>query len=196
MFNRIKATALVATAAAMLVTPLAANAGCASIDGNNVLVDERGNIVRDDRGNCVYVNWTNNGYNCDGVSFTTAERNIFFPFDSARLTAKARKKLDYIASNILAKGNVVKATLVGYADPIGNPSYNKALSKRRAIAVKRYLAKKGYLNTTTTTLTGKGETSKFAEGCGGDISCLQPNRRVEVIFDKKDSFRNTNVFGR
>ena len=189
MFNRIKATALVATAAAMLVTPLAANAGCGSVDGNNVLVDERGNVVRDARGNCVYVDWTNNGYTCDGVSFSTAERNIFFPFDSAKLTAKARKKLDHIADNILAKGQVVKATLVGYADPIGNPEYNKALSKRRAIAAKRYLASKGYLNTTTTTLTGKGETSKFAEGCGGDISCLQPNRRVEIMFDERTIFR-------
>ncbi|MDG1286781.1 MAG: OmpA family protein [Rickettsiales bacterium] len=184
MFNRIKATALVATTAAMLATPFAASAFCDS--EHNVLVDERGNIVRDARGNCVSVDWMNNGYNCDGVYFTTDERNIYFPFDSARLTTKAKAKLDYIANNILSKGNVTKATLVGYADPIGNPAYNKALSKRRAIATKRYLAAKGYLNTTATTLTGKGETSKFAEGCGGDISCQQPNRRVEIKFQKKN----------
>lgn len=184
MFNRIKATALVATTVAMLATPFAASAFCDS--EHNVLVDERGNIVRDARGNCVSVDWTSNGYNCDGVYFTTDERNIYFPFDSARLTSKAKVKLDYIANNILSKGNVTKANLVGYADPIGNPAYNKALSKRRAIATKRYLAGKGYLNTTATTLTGKGETSKFAEGCGGDISCQQPNRRVEIKFQKKN----------
>ena len=185
MFNRIKKTALVVSAAAMIASPLAANAFC---DGNhNVLVDARDNIVRDARGNCVSVDWHNNGYNCDGtISFSTDERNIYFPFDSARLTAKAKAKLDYIADNILAKGNVVKATLVGYADPIGNPSYNRALSKRRAIAAKRYLAGKGYLNTTATTLTGRGETDKFAKGCGGDISCQQPNRRVEIVFEKQN----------
>lgn len=184
MFNRIKATALLATTAAMLATPFAASAWC---DGDhNVLVDGRENIVRDERGNCVYVDWQNNGYNCDGVFFTDDERNIYFPFDSAALTAKAKAKLDYIADHILAKGNVVKASLVGYADPIGNPAYNQALSKRRAVAVKRYLASKGYLNTTATTLVGKGETDKFAKNCGGDIACLQPNRRVEIVFEKKN----------
>lgn len=184
MFNRIKATALMATTAAMLASPFAASAFHAG--DHNVLVDVRDNIVRDARGNCVYVDWTDNGYKCDGVFFTTDERNIYFPFDSARLTAKARAKLDYIAKNILDRGNVVKATLVGYADPIGNPAYNKALSKRRAVAVKRYLAGKGYLNTTATVLVGKGETDQFAKGCGGDISCLQPNRRVEIQFQNKN----------
>lgn len=184
MFNRIKATAIAATAAALLVSPLSANAFCDG--GHNVLVDERGNVVRDHKGDCVMVNWHTNGHNCDGISFSTDERNIYFPFDSARLTARAKAKLDYIADTILSKGNVVKAKLVGYADPIGNPAYNKALSKRRSIAAKRYLASKGYLNTTATTLLGRGETSQFAEGCGGDISCLQPNRRVEIILEKKN----------
>lgn len=184
MFNRIKATALMAIAAAMLATPFAANAFHGS--DLNVLVDDRGNIVRDARGNCVYVNWHENGYSCDGVYFTTDERNIYFQFDSAALTAKAKAKLDYIARSVLSQGNVVKATLVGYADPIGNPDYNRALSKRRAVAVKRYLATKGYLNTTATTLVGRGETDQFAKDCGGDIACLQPNRRVEIMFKKKN----------
>ncbi len=184
MLNRIlKATALMATAAAVLVAPLTASAF--STDDKNVLVDQRDNIVRDARGNCVYVKWTDNGNNCDeGIYFTTDERNIYFPFDSSELTPKAQAKLDYIAENVLAKGNVVEATLVGYADPIGNPTYNVALSKRRAVSVKQYLASKGYLNTTATTLMGKGETSQFAPNCGGNKACLQPNRRVEILFKK------------
>jgi outer membrane protein OmpA-like peptidoglycan-associated protein len=184
MLNRIKATALAATAAAMIASPMAASAFHSD---HNVLVDERQNVVTDARGNCVFVKWTDNGYNCDGtVTFSSEERNIYFPFDSARLTSKARAKLDYIAENVIAKGNVVKATLIGYADPLGKPAYNRALSKRRALAVKRYLAQKGYLNTTATTLMGRGETDKFAKNCDGNIACLQPNRRVEIVFKKQN----------
>jgi len=159
---------------------------------HEVVRDVRGNVVKDIRDNCVVTKAMGHDSECyDTPSFTFDQRNIYFNFDSARLTTRAKTKLDHIADNVLATGKVINATLIGYADPIGSVSYNKSLSKKRANAVKRYLARKGYLDTRVTTLVAGGETGEFSNGCSeavtrNNISCLQPNRRVEVHFEKKD----------
>lgn len=181
---------LVSAILAVVVLPFAASAFHAH--EHDVVKDARGNLVKDARNNCVYTQAKGSSADCTYTpSFTSDERNIYFDFDSSRLTARAKGKLDYIANTVLSTGKVMKATITGYADRIGNATYNRALSKRRAVAVKNYLARKGYLDTKVTTLMAKGETDSVAKDCGekataSNIACLQPDRRVEIVFEKRN----------
>jgi len=76
--------------------------------------------------------------------------------------------------------------VVGHADPIGTPEYNQALSERRARAVKNYLVSKG-VPADRIRSEGRGEYDlpfdpALCKGQKGKkyISCLQPDRSVEV----------------
>ena len=76
---------------------------------------------------------------------------------------------------------------VGYTDRIGSEDYNKRLSVRRANAVKKYLVAKG-VDASNVFVDGKGEanpvtgTTCIGKGMSTKklISCLQPDRRVEI----------------
>lgn len=61
---------------------------------------------------------------------------IVFDFDKADLNNKHKKVLDDIKSRIEPNSEII---IEGYTDRIGNESYNKNLSERRAEAVKSYL---------------------------------------------------------
>jgi outer membrane protein OmpA-like peptidoglycan-associated protein len=158
--------------------------------------DFRGDFVKDFRGNCVLTNWAAANDVCaggaaaasQGMNISAEGRNIYFDFDSAELTSDSMAKLDAIAKAATSQGRVVKAQIVGHADPIGNQGYNQALSARRAMAVKNYLASKGYVNTQVMSTSAVGESRPAVTNCGqeasgANIACQQPNRRVEIIFD-------------
>jgi outer membrane protein OmpA-like peptidoglycan-associated protein len=68
------------------------------------------------------------------------DRTVNFAFDSAELTADARKELDAVAES-LNRPNVAKLDIVinGHTDAVGSPEYNQKLSERRAHAVLQYL---------------------------------------------------------
>jgi len=115
----------------------------------------------------------------------TVEADPLFDFDKYAVRPDSRKKLDELVQNLksVSYGDVI---VVGFADPIGTPMYNQKLSERRAAAVKRYLEGKG-VPADKIKNEGRGETEEYAsyQSCGGLrktklISCLQPDRRVEV----------------
>lgn len=66
--------------------------------------------------------------------------DVYFPYDSAELTAERIKKLKSNAKII--KDNNLKVLLVGSASPEGATDYNLKLSERRVNAVKKYLIEK------------------------------------------------------
>jgi len=74
---------------------------------------------------------------------------------------------------------------VGHADRIGPNQYNEKLSAERAEAVKQYLAQKG-IEQQRVRSEGRGENQPVTgDQCKGQkgaklISCLQPDRRVEI----------------
>jgi OmpA-OmpF porin, OOP family len=111
--------------------------------------------------------------------------DALFDFDKAVLRPEGRAKLDEIAAKATELNlEVILAT--GHTDRIGSVAYNQRLSERRAAAVKNYLVSKG-IDANRVYTEGKGKsqpvTGDSCKGVGGRaalISCLQPDRRVEI----------------
>jgi OmpA-OmpF porin, OOP family len=110
--------------------------------------------------------------------------DVLFGFDKADLSAEGQKKLDEI-SDRLKGANVMQIAAIGYADRIGAENYNLQLSEKRATAVKEYLAQKG-VEESKVRSEGRGKsdpvTGDQCKGVKGAklISCLQPDRRVDI----------------
>jgi outer membrane protein OmpA-like peptidoglycan-associated protein len=112
------------------------------------------------------------------------ETEPLFSFDKSTIRADQRTKLDELISG-LSGTRYDSILVVGHADRIGKDAYNQKLSERRAAAVKAYLVNQGVPSGKIRT-EGRGES----ESVTGDtctktrgkalISCLQPDRRVDV----------------
>ncbi|MFN4063975.1 MAG: OmpA family protein [Parazoarcus communis] len=111
--------------------------------------------------------------------------DALFDFDKAVLKPEGMAKLDDLA----AKSKQIKLEVilaVGHTDRLGSDAYNQKLSERRAAAVKTYLVSKGVeANRVYTEGKGKkqpvtGTSCNNVKGRTALISCLQPDRRVEV----------------
>jgi outer membrane protein OmpA-like peptidoglycan-associated protein len=77
-----------------------------------------------------------------------------------------------------------KVTIEGFADPAGSTRYNLALSRRRAEAVKAYLASQGVTNNELAPI-GYGETRLVTPGAWGDKPGAELNRRVVFVIENK-----------
>lgn len=112
-------------------------------------------------------------------------RTVYFDFDSDDLTSEARGRLDHLASTLKKAGDVQRADIVGYADPMGKRDYNYALSARRAKAVEGYLHEQGYMNTAIAKTRAVGE-DEASTSCSKvkkrskKIACGAEDRKVEV----------------
>ena len=78
---------------------------------------------------------------CGPVPFTVSI-DALFPFDSAALTPQAAEALDALAQH-LVQAHTRSVDIVGHADGIGHPAYNRRLSEQRARTVRDYLAARG-----------------------------------------------------
>jgi OOP family OmpA-OmpF porin len=110
--------------------------------------------------------------------------DVLFEFDKAQLRPEGQGKLDELADR-LKDAQVESVLAVGHADRIGPNQYNEKLSAERAEAVKQYLAQKG-IEQQRVRSEGRGENQPVTgDQCKGQkgaklISCLQPDRRVEI----------------
>ena len=110
--------------------------------------------------------------------------DALFDFDRAVLKPKGKQSLDNLITRLSkVKYDVIVA--VGHTDRLGSADYNKKLSVKRAEAVKSYLVTTHGIDTSSVFVDGKGETSPVTgttcKGKGKElISCLQPDRRVEI----------------
>ena len=115
----------------------------------------------------------------------TYAADAFFDFDKSVLKPEGKAKLDDLVSKV--KGiNLEVIIAVGHTDSVGSDAYNQKLSVRRSEAVKAYLTGKG-IEANRVYTEGKGETQPVTgnkcdnvRGRAAQISCLQPDRRVEV----------------
>jgi outer membrane protein OmpA-like peptidoglycan-associated protein len=100
-----------------------------------------------------------------------------FDFDSARFTREAKQKMNQLVTYLKADPDVELVLLMGHTDSRGRRAYNKALSQKRAEAVKRYLIEHGIAK-------GKISVRAFGETAPVASNAHAPgrakNRRVVV----------------
>ncbi|MDR2214882.1 MAG: OmpA family protein [Nevskiaceae bacterium] len=116
----------------------------------------------------------------------TLSADALFDFDSAQLRPAGQEMLAGFVRDL--RGLQYEVLIIeGHTDRIGADAYNQALSERRANSVRDYLTGNG-IPATNVRATGYGETRPVTtpEQCPPSLardallSCLQPDRRVEV----------------
>lgn len=117
----------------------------------------------------------------------TFSADSLFDFDQATVKSAGRQDLDKFAADI--KGTDYETIEVaGHTDRLGRVAYNQKLSTRRAEAVKTYLINSAGIPAAKINAIGKEASQPVtkADECRGGkatkklITCLQPDRRVEV----------------
>ena len=85
---------------------------------------------------------------------------IQFEFDSTAVTPESLPLLDSVGEMMsLAEVQGRSIVVEGHTDASGTEAYNDLLSKRRAGAIKQYLADSFNIDTSRLVVTGKGERS-------------------------------------
>jgi OOP family OmpA-OmpF porin len=125
----------------------------------------------------------------------TLSSDVLFEFGKAQLRPEGQQKLDELAGRI-GDANIEEVVAVGHADRIASEPYNQKLSEERANAVKVYLVDKG-VSPQLVKAEGKGESQPVTEcnKMGPErasnrklVSCLQPDRRVEIeVFGTRET---------
>ncbi len=110
-----------------------------------------------------------------------------FGFDASAMQAEGRAALDTLSKELVgAQYESIKVE--GHTDRLGSTEYNQALSQRRADSVKDYLVNTAGVPPSKVSTAAMGEAKPVtkAEECKGTtqsaqlITCLQPDRRVEI----------------
>lgn len=189
----------IATAFLLISTPALADSP------QDAVKDVKNSHILDKRGGCVRTKWTAGDDACGAkpapapapvvekapepapapAQPSLEQRTVYFDFNKSLLTAESKATLDGLVEYI--KGHeVLKATMVGYADKIGKDNYNVTLSQHRADAVKSYLGERVNIPVSSE-VRGLGATNSVTE-CDTSlkrterIACLAKDRRVEVEF--------------
>jgi outer membrane protein OmpA-like peptidoglycan-associated protein len=100
-------------------------------------------------------------------------KSICFNFNSDRLSARSKSKLDALVPSL--KSGDKRYELNGFADSVGTKTYNSELSERRNQSVLKYLQSKGV---DASKLSAKGNGSDEASKLGTGKN--QRERRVDV----------------
>lgn len=110
--------------------------------------------------------------------------DALFDFNASALRPGAESELDDLVAKIRKHGVDSAITVSGYTDRLGNSAYNRRLSQARADSVKGYLVAAG-IEASRIRSEGLGSANPVSH-CDSNlprgelISCLQPDRRVEV----------------
>ena len=112
--------------------------------------------------------------------------DVLFAFDKAELSAQAAPRLDKLAG-FLTQFPERQMLIEGYTDSVGNDSYNRNLSERRAQAVRDALVQRGVASARITA-RGYGKAHPVADNGSADGRAM--NRRVEIVIaDDKGNLR-------
>lgn len=107
-----------------------------------------------------------------------SKRSIYFDFDKDEVKSEYRPLVEAHAKYLAANGDA-KVVLQGNADDAGTHEYNLALGQRRAAAVKNVMNVLGVQDSQIETVSYGEEKAK---SCGGDITCGELDRRVDIIY--------------
>ena len=110
---------------------------------------------------------------CSGNLLRGCQPVVYFDLDSAKLSAETKQNLNW-ATLKMKRWPSKHIKLTGHADWHGKPDKNLNLSKKRALAVKDYLVKRG-ISADRIVVEFKGEMKPVCH----TASCQYLNRRVE-----------------
>lgn len=104
--------------------------------------------------------------------------NVHFALDKATISPASARILDRIAT-VMRENPAIVAEIRGHADPRASDAYNLDLSKRRAIAARNYLLRRG-IGSERMTIRALGESQPLTPG--RSILDYARDRRVEFVF--------------
>lgn len=110
---------------------------------------------------------------------TIVVRDVHFEFNSAKLTAADKDKLNVIAARLKKDAANAQLKVTGYTDSVGSDSYNLKLSKERAHSVVEYLIDSGIPRSQFVSVAGAGESNPVASNQTPEGRAL--NRRTEIL---------------
>ncbi|MFH6568264.1 MULTISPECIES: OmpA family protein [Pseudomonas] len=109
---------------------------------------------------------------------TIVVRDVHFEFNSAKLTAADKDKLNVIAARLKKDAANAQLKVTGYTDSVGSDSYNLKLSKERAHSVVEYLIDSGIPRSQFVSVAGAGESNPVASNHTPEGRAQ--NRRTEI----------------
>ncbi|MGO1247059.1 MAG: OmpA family protein [Oceanisphaera sp.] len=115
---------------------------------------------------------------CGDGAFSVLKQDIIilFAHDSSVISPSYQGEINKMAS-FMAENPDLNLLLEGHASKVGTPTYNLALSKRRATRVKNALAAAG-IDNHRLEIIGYGETQPVLMAEGEDVDMAAENRRV------------------
>jgi outer membrane protein OmpA-like peptidoglycan-associated protein len=109
---------------------------------------------------------------------------VNFAFDDATVRDQDHPVLDRFASVVDTYYPGATITVEGFADPAGTTAYNRALSERRATAVRDYLTTKGVPAADLKTV-GYGKSRLVMANASHDEPGAEENRRVTFVIETR-----------
>ncbi|CAI8714901.1 OmpA-OmpF porin, OOP family [Pseudomonas chlororaphis] len=113
---------------------------------------------------------------------TIVIRDVHFEFDSAKLTAADKTKLDTIATRLKHESPSAQLRVTGHTDSVGSDAYNQRLSEKRARSVTEYLISAGVPRSSFVSVVGAGESQPVADNKTADGRAM--NRRTEIKINR------------
>ncbi|AUG39526.1 hypothetical protein CXP47_06395 [Pseudomonas chlororaphis] len=113
---------------------------------------------------------------------TIVIRDVHFEFDSAKLTATDKTKLDTIATRLKQEAPSAQLRVTGHTDSVGSDAYNQRLSEKRARSVTEYLISAGVPRSSFVSVVGAGESQPVADNKTADGRAM--NRRTEIKINR------------
>lgn len=133
-----------------------------TVDTKGVAVDKNQNGIPDElessieaRFNKMEATSTSSGNDIIEKLIDDGYVNVYFQFNSTQPEVYSYEAINYL-TKYMKENTDAKAELIGYADEIGNPNYNQALSQKRAEKVYEILVASG-VEADRLTVTGSGE---------------------------------------
>jgi OOP family OmpA-OmpF porin len=113
---------------------------------------------------------------------TIVIRDVHFQFDSAKLTAADKTKLETIATRLKQEAPSAQLSVTGHTDSVGSDAYNQKLSDKRAHSVVEYLIEEGVPRASFVSVQGAGESQPVADNKTADGRAM--NRRTEIKINR------------
>lgn len=113
-----------------------------------------------------------------GAGAVSADRIVYFDFDSAQIRADSRPIIEANARALVGNPQII-TQLEGHTDERGSREYNIALGERRADSVRQYMIAMG-VSPQQIRVVSYGEERPVA--FGSDEQSYALNRRVEIVY--------------